>query len=240
MRQENERTSFLALFSGLLFVAAIGGIFILSSFINKPTVLVTPTVIDEPIIVVDYFVPPKETPIIHNPTAPLPQTPKVPKLFIPIIVKPIEATDPVPIINTIITNPPTNTNPETGIRTNPNVITIGKGKIPIDTAKEITKESDLDYLPEFPGGIKKFYEYVGANFEKPDLDNVSTIKVLMTFVIEKDGSLTDIKVLRNPGYGLDLEAIRVLKSLKTKWKPGIKDGQKMRTQYMLPITVQMN
>jgi protein TonB len=62
----------------------------------------------------------------------------------------------------------------------------------------------------------------------------------MYFVIEKDGSMTDIKVLRNPGYGMDKEAIRVLKSLKTKWKPGIKDGQKMRTQYTLPITVQMN
>ena len=52
--------------------------------------------------------------------------------------------------------------------------------------------------------------------------------------------MTDIKVLRNPGYGLDKEAVRVLKSLKTKWKPGIKDGQNVRTQYTLPIKIQMN
>ena len=59
LRQENEKTTILALFSGLLFVAAIGAIFFLSSFINKPAVVITPPVIDEPVIVVDYIVPPK-------------------------------------------------------------------------------------------------------------------------------------------------------------------------------------
>ena len=63
---------------------------------------------------------------------------------------------------------------------------------------------------------------------------------MVSFVIEKDGSMSDIKVLRNPGYGLDKEAVRVLKSLKTKWKPGVKDGQFVRTQYTLPIKIQMN
>jgi len=49
--------------------------------------------------------------------------------------------------------------------------------------------------------------------------------------------MTDISVKENPGNGLDKEAIRVLKSLKTKWSPGIKNGQAVRTQYNLPITV---
>jgi protein TonB len=57
------------------------------------------------------------------------------------------------------------------------------------------------------------------------------------FVIEKNGSLTDIKVLQNPGYGLDKEAIRVLKSLKTKWEPGIKNGNPVRTAFSLPIII---
>jgi protein TonB len=61
----------------------------------------------------------------------------------------------------------------------------------------------------------------------------------MSFVIEKDGSMTDIKVVRNPGYGLDKEAIRVLKSLRTKWSAGMKNGKKVRTQYTLPILVKM-
>jgi len=113
----------------------------------------------------------------------------------------------------------------------------GNGESKEKSKVEIT--GVLDVQPEYPGGIKKFYEYVGNNFEKPSIDDVEKISVYVSFVIEKDGSMTDIKVLRNPGYGLDKEAIRVLKSLKTKWKPGVKDGQKVRTQYTLPITIQM-
>lgn len=60
------------------------------------------------------------------------------------------------------------------------------------------------------------------------------------FVIERDGSMTDIQVKRDPGHGLGKEAIRVLKSLKTKWSPGMIDGKAVRTAYNLPITVQMN
>jgi protein TonB len=50
--------------------------------------------------------------------------------------------------------------------------------------------------------------------------------------------MTNIEVLQNPGYGLDREAIRVLKSLKTKWTPGILKGKPVRTSYNLPIVIQ--
>ena len=240
LRQESDRTTVLALFSGMLLVAAVGGIFILSSFISKPAIVDTPPVIDEPIIVVDYKVPPKVPIEIPKAATPLPQAPKEITPFTPlVIVKPIDATDPVPTNNNVIPNTPTGPTSPTGTGTIPTEIPTGTGKIPVDP-NAVTIAANLDYLPEYPGGIIKFREYIANNFEKPELDGVSTVKVLMSFVIEKDGSLSDIKVLRNPGYGLDVEAIRVLKSLKTKWKPGLKDGQKMRTQYTLPITVQMN
>ena len=240
LRQENERTTILALFSGLLFVAAVGGIFFLSSFITKPVAVETPPIIDEPVIVVDYVVTPKEPVVIPKAVTPLPQTPKEPTSFTTLVVaKPIDVTEPAPTNNTIIPNTPTGPTSPTGTGTIPAVIPAGTGKIPTDT-NAVTASVELDYLPEFPGGIKKFTEYIGENFEKPEMDNTGTLKVLMSFIVEKDGSITDIKVLRNPGYGLDKEAIRVLKSLKTKWKPGMKDGQKMRTLYTLPITVQMN
>lgn len=100
----------------------------------------------------------------------------------------------------------------------------------------------LDKLPEFPGGITKFLTYVGNNFREPDLSNSGlapskAISVIVSFVIEKDGSMTDIKVLRDPGFRLGDEAIRVLKSQKTKWKPGIKNGKPVRTLYTLPISI---
>jgi hypothetical protein len=52
--------------------------------------------------------------------------------------------------------------------------------------------------------------------------------------------MTDIQVKNDPGYGLGKEAMRVLKSLKTKWTPGILNSKAVRTSYSLPITVQMN
>ena len=61
--------------------------------------------------------------------------------------------------------------------------------------------------------------------------------MIVTFVIEKDGSLTDIKVIRDIGYGTGEEAIRVLKECK-KWIPAEQNGQKVRVQYTLPISIQ--
>jgi protein TonB len=98
----------------------------------------------------------------------------------------------------------------------------------------------LDKLPEFPGGISKFYTYVGNNFEKQEIEGSGSIQVFVSFVIERDGSMTDIQIKRDPSYGLGKEAIRVLKSLKTKWSPGMINGKAVRTGYNLPITVQMN
>jgi protein TonB len=105
---------------------------------------------------------------------------------------------------------------------------------PIDTSYTTV---ELDKLPSYPGGLDNFYEYISTNFEKPELESVGTVTVLVSFVIEIDGSLTNINVIRNPGYGLDHEALRVLKSLKTKWIPGVKDGEKVRTKYTLPIKI---
>jgi protein TonB len=95
-------------------------------------------------------------------------------------------------------------------------------------------------MPEFPGGIQKFYNYVGNNFEKPEIDELNNYKVYVAFVIERDGSMSDIKVIKDPGFGLGREAVRVLKSLKTKWSPGMIGSKPVRTAYNLPITVQMN
>jgi protein TonB len=106
----------------------------------------------------------------------------------------------------------------------------GKINDPVNTAV-------LDKMPEFPGGMAKFYTYVGNNFQRPELDVEKTLKVYISFVIERDGSITDIKVFNDPGYGLGKEAIRVLKSIKTKWAPGILNGKTVRTAYNLPITI---
>ena len=86
----------------------------------------------------------------------------------------------------------------------------------------------------------EFLNAVGKRFKTPELEELKTLKVLVFFVIEKDGTLSNIRVTRDPGYGLGKEAIRVLNSIKTKWTPGYKNGQPVRTAYNLPITVNIN
>ncbi|MDD3004251.1 M56 family metallopeptidase [Flavobacterium sp.] len=95
--------------------------------------------------------------------------------------------------------------------------------------------SQVDKLPDFPGGIQAFYEFVGRNFKVPNVKNLSG-KIFVQFVVEKDGTLSKIKLMRDIGYGTGEEAIRVLK-LSPKWIPGEQNGKKVRVLYSLPILV---
>jgi periplasmic protein TonB len=107
----------------------------------------------------------------------------------------------------------------------------------VEEDNSIYNTAGIQVVPEFPGGMEKFYKFVSKNFVSPDDDSFGGGKVLVTFVVEKDGSLTDIKVTRDPGFGTAKEAIRVLKSCP-KWNPGEQNGKKVRVQYSLPITLQ--
>jgi len=93
----------------------------------------------------------------------------------------------------------------------------------------------IEVKPEFPGGMDKFYKFIAENFNTPKVEKLAG-KVYVTFVVEKDGSLTDIKVLRDIGHGTGKEAIRVLK-LSPKWLPGEQNGRKVRCTYSLPISI---
>ncbi|MHC0441105.1 energy transducer TonB [Flavobacterium sp. 3-210] len=95
----------------------------------------------------------------------------------------------------------------------------------------------IDVKPDFPGGMEKFYQFVDSNFKTPEgAKNIKGKKIYITFVVEKDGSLTDIKVLRDAGYKTGAEAIRVLK-ICPKWNPGEHNGKKIRVLYSLPIAM---
>ncbi|WP_395045908.1 energy transducer TonB [Flavobacterium sp.] len=135
--------------------------------------------------------------------------------------------------NTTSTGTGTETNPETG-NTNTSVVVITE---PADDPNEIKSSGILDKSPNFPGGINEFLKTVGKKFVTPELEEEKTIKILVFFVVERDGTLSNITVPKNPGFGLDTEAIRVLKSIKTKWEPGIYKGKPVRTSYSLPIVV---
>ncbi len=244
LRQENPKTTIFALFAGFMLLATVVSIPMAINYfsVNKVILEETPE-IDRVVQVTDLLpqqpkLPEKQVlPVIKKtePDAPKPDVP----LKNPVIVKPIDATD-----NVAKNKDATPATPTTNIGTSGTTTTTVTGpstpaSTPVDYGNTIIPAAALDKLPEFPGGLTKFREFVGNNFEKPDTDEERTVTVNVYFVIEKDGSLTDIQVRKDPGYGLGKEAIRVLKSLKTKWKPGIIAGKPVRTAYNLPITVRM-
>lgn len=95
----------------------------------------------------------------------------------------------------------------------------------------------LEQQPSFPGGMDEFYKYLGKTVKYPAeaVKLKKEGKVFLSFVVEKDGSLTDIKVERGVGFGLDEEAIRVIKA-SPKWIPGIQKGEKVRVKYNIPLS----
>ena len=94
--------------------------------------------------------------------------------------------------------------------------------------------------PEFPGGPAKLLEYVQKNLKYPMMARESDIqgKVFVGFVVEKDGSISNVKVLRGIGGGCDEEAVRVVQSLP-KFKPGKQRGNPVRVAYTLPIVFKL-
>lgn len=91
--------------------------------------------------------------------------------------------------------------------------------------------------PEFPGGEQALYDFLRKNIRYPQAAKDSNIqgKVYVTFVVEKDGTITNLKVLRDIGGGCGEEALRVLRMMP-QWKPGMQLGKAVRVQYNLPIT----
>jgi protein TonB len=117
------------------------------------------------------------------------------------------------------------------------VAPVGPGPTKIvEEDNQIYNTAGIEVKPEFPGGMAKFYKYVGDNYRAPDEEGLKG-KIYVTFVVEKDGSLTDIKVLRDIGYGTGKEAIRVL-DRSPRWNPGVQNGKPVRVLYSLPITIQ--
>lgn len=110
-----------------------------------------------------------------------------------------------------------------------------------DGDKKIYDFVSIEKQPEFPGGIRKFYQYLSASIKYPKMAQENNVqgKVFLCFVVEKDGSLTDVQITRGLGSGTDEEAIRVLKE-SPKWNPGISNGIPVRVKYNINVNFTIN
>lgn len=113
-----------------------------------------------------------------------------------------------------------------------------------DAALKIQKReifTAVEKGPEFVGGQAKMYQYLGENIKYPASAQRANIsgRVFVKFVVEDDGSIGEVNVMKGIGFGCDEEAIRVVKSMP-KWKPGVQNGKNVRVYYNMPIVYRLD
>ena len=234
MRKENPKTTMRALLFGAVIFAFLVSSPILARLI--PDSVEEDEVLDQKIVTVKL--PPKEKPPENLPPPP-PPPPKVDqvKFVKPVVAKAEEVVEEPPKIKEIedkkLGDKDIKGDPDAKIAIDEPV---GTGPSIVEEDNNIYNQAGIEVQPDFPGGLAKFYKYVSSNYRAPEEEGLKG-KVFVTFVVEKDGSLTDIKVLRDIGYGTGAEAIRVLKK-SPRWVPGEQNGKKIRVRYSLPISIQ--
>ena len=233
LRKENPKTSMLALIIGAFAFSALMALPLINwASFNKE---------EEKVNLVDMAKlappPPPDKPLLPPPPPP-PPAPKIDEVK---FVKPkvVEKEKVVEEIKTIEELKDKNISTENVKGRDDGRIVIeepsGEGPADAKIVEDNTIYNAVEVRPDFPGGINKFYEYVRKNFRTPEEEVKG--KVIVQFVVEKDGSLTDIKVVRDLGYGTGKEAERVLRN-SPRWKPGIQNGRPVRVLYSLPISIQ--
>jgi len=113
---------------------------------------------------------------------------------------------------------------------------------PVEKPKEVKEEifRSVEQMPQFPGGDKALMSYLSSHINYPPMAAENNVqgKVILQFVVEKDGRVGEVKVARSVDKDLDKEAIRVVKSLP-KFTPGRQNGQPVRVWYTLPVTFKL-
>ncbi len=174
---------------------------------DKPKLNLTPDKV--PPIVVDR---PEVKPI---------EEPKNPDTSTPYNPNGTENGNPEPVGNPAGIETPIST-PATGTET-PSTSNIYKGTFGVEAS--------------FPGGINKFRTFIAENYKIPNSFNKDVLFIELIFVIEKDGSMTDIRMVSKGDKALEKEAIRVLKAMNKKWTPGKVNGEIVRSEKRLPIQI---
>lgn len=102
----------------------------------------------------------------------------------------------------------------------------------------VFKSQDLDQKPEFVGGMAKFYQFLSKKYKMPEEQGLEG-KIIVEFIVEKDGTLTNLNLMQDVGFGSGEKMLDFLKKCP-KWNPGKKDGNIVRSLYSLPVIIRKN
>ena len=112
---------------------------------------------------------------------------------------------------------------------------------PVKPKEEENKVFDVvEQMPSYPGGMGALMQYLSSHIKYPVIAEENGIqgRVICTFVVERDGSITDVKIAKSVDPSLDKEAMRVVSSMP-KWIPGKQNGSAVRVKYTLPVTFRL-
>ena len=117
---------------------------------------------------------------------------------------------------------------------------IPEEKHPDPVVEEVFGSEDITQSPEYPGGEEELMAYLSNNIKYPNraVETETQGRVVLGFIVDKNGEIDEIKVLRGIGYGCDEEAIRVVNKMP-KWKPGKNNGKAVKVYFNLPITFEI-
>ena len=109
-----------------------------------------------------------------------------------------------------------------------------------ETSVEEAVYDTVEEMPQFPGGPSALFEYLSKNIHYPIVAEENGVqgRVLVSFIVEKDGSLTDVKVEKSVDPSLDKEAQRLVKAMPN-WIPGKQHGELVRVKYTVPVTFRL-
>lgn len=120
---------------------------------------------------------------------------------------------------------------------------VASAQVPATTGGDADEQvfTIVDDEPEFPGGIESLYQFIATNVKYPEAakEKKVTGRALVSFIIEKDGSISNIGTTHCPDESLCEEAMRVVRAMP-RWKPGRVKGKKVRVQYVLPINFKLD
>ena len=237
LRKDNSKTNVRALVIGAFVFAFAVATPILVDMI--PSSSDSDASLNEKITTVKL--PPKEEKPKENLPPPPPPPPKVDqvKFVKPVVAKTEDVTEEIVEVKDLkdkkLGDKDIKGNDEAPLTLGP--VDNGPAKQAVEADDNLYNSQGVEVKPEFPGGIEKFYKYIGNNFDKSIVEdeNFPGGRIMVSFTVEKDGSLSDIKT-RDIGYGTGKEAERLLKKCP-RWAPAEQNGKKVRCSYILPITL---
>jgi protein TonB len=179
------------------------------------------------ITAVDEDIPPTQRPPTPPPPPPPPPPPVVPESF-NVVDQPVDTpidlgTEPAPIVDVL---PPT-------------LLPNFQKSPAVEADEEIFVV--VEKMPEFLGGVDAMMRWLGSNIRYPDAAAGNGIhgRVVCSFVIERDGSITDVQVMRGVDPALDREAVRVIRAMPN-WTPGMQRNTPVRVRFTLPVTFRLH